>query len=259
MSAEPVPAGARPPTHTLFDSATTYRITPAESAAPPPPVQAVLFDFVNTLFQMIEAPDWLRLVAADTGRPGALDDPARAAAVVADLATAYQRPDVLAAQVGRDRSMTAHRDAMLAWFAAVPFLHGHEAAAHARMIDAGSWRPYPDTAPVLRALRERGIRAGVVSDIAWDIRVFADRHGLDGLIDAWALSFEAGREKPDPELFRKACADLGTDPRATLMVGDNPARDGGAAAAGLRCYILPAEHRTGDRGLGPVLDLVGPR
>ncbi|MFI5908303.1 HAD family hydrolase [Dactylosporangium sp. NPDC051541] len=259
MSAEPVPTGARPSMHTLFDSATAYGIGGVESAAPPPPIQAVLFDFVNTLFQMIEVADWLRLVAADTGRPGALDDPAAAEAVVADLATAYQRPDVLAAQVGRDRSMTAHRDAMIAWFAAVPFLRGHEPAAHARMIDAGSWRPYPDTAPVLRTLRERGLRVGVVSDIAWDIRVFADRHGLGGLIDAWALSFEAGREKPDPELFRKACAGLGADPRATLMVGDNPARDGGAAAAGLRCYILPAEHRTGERGLRAVLDLIGPR
>ena len=40
------------------------------------------------------------------------------------------------------------------------------------------------------------------------------------------------------------------------MVGDNPARDGGATACGLRAYILPAEQRTGDRGLAEVLRLV---
>ncbi|SFF27642.1 HAD family hydrolase [Streptomyces mirabilis] len=67
------------------------------------------------------------------------------------------------------------------------------------------------------------------------------------------ISYEQGREKPDPQLFLKACADPGADPRATLMVGDNPIRDGGAAACGLRAYILPAEHRTGERGLTDVL------
>lgn len=40
------------------------------------------------------------------------------------------------------------------------------------------------------------------------------------------------------------------------MVGDNPVRGGGAAACGLRTYILPAENRTGERGLADVLRLV---
>ncbi|MFC4044685.1 HAD family hydrolase [Dactylosporangium siamense] len=241
---------------TLFDTPSAYACDPASSADPVPPVQAVLFDFANTIFHMIDVAVWLRRIAADTGRTDELDDPAALAAVEADLAAAYQLPEVLAVQVGRDLTADRHRDAMLAWFAAVPFLRGHEAAAQARVVHADSWVPYQDTGAVLRGLRERGVRVGVVSDIGWDIRVHVDRAGLGDLVDTYALSFEAGREKPDPELFRKACADLGADPRATLMVGDNPVRDGGASAAGLRCYILPAEHRTGDRGLAPVLDLV---
>ncbi|MET7425047.1 HAD family hydrolase [Dactylosporangium sp. NPDC005555] len=241
---------------TLFDTPSTYTLDAASSAGPVPPVQAVLFDFANTIFHMIDASRWLQLIAADTGRAGELDDPAALAAVLADLTTAYQLPDVLAVQTGRDLSADRHRDAMLAWFAAVPFLRGHEPAAHARMIHTESWVPYQDTEAVLQGLQARGVRVGVVSDIAWDIRAHVRHFGLADLIDTYALSYEAGREKPDPELFRKACADLGADPRATLMVGDNPVRDGGASAAGLRCYILPAEHRTGDRGLAPVLDLV---
>lgn len=244
------------PVRTLFDTPSTYELDPAGAAGPVPPVRAVLFDFVNTLFRMIDADRWLRHVAADTGRAEALDDPAAAAAVLADLTTAYQRPEVVAVQAGRDLSADRHRAAMLAWFEAVPFLRGHGPAAHARLLHADSWEPYEDTGDVLRELRRRGVRVGVVSDIAWDIRRHVDHRGLGDLIDTYALSFEAGREKPDPELFRKACVDLGADPRATLMVGDNPVRDGGASAAGLRCYILPAEHRTGPRGLAPVLDLV---
>ncbi|GAA2632241.1 HAD-IA family hydrolase [Dactylosporangium fulvum] len=258
MTGAAVPAGSPPPIHTLFDTPTAYQVAAADSAAAPPPVRAVLFDFANTLFRMVDAAQWLRLVAADTGRAGALDDPADVDAALAGLVRAYQLPEVVAAQQGRDLSAERHRAAMIAWFGAVDFLRGHESAAHARMLDADSWIPYGDTEPVLRALRERGIRVGVVSDIAWDIRAHVEHRGLGGLVDAYALSFEVGREKPDPELFRKACADLGADPRATLMVGDNPARDGGASAAGLRCFILPAEHRTGERGLRQVLDLVGP-
>jgi FMN phosphatase YigB (HAD superfamily) len=95
-----------------------------------------------------------------------------------------------------------------------------------------------------------------VSDFAWDLRIHVAHRGLTDLIDGCVISYEIGREKPDLHLFLKACADLGADPRATLMVGDNPVRDGGAIACGLRAYIFPAEQRTGDRGLAEVLRLV---
>lgn len=100
------------------------------------------------------------------------------------------------------------------------------------------------------------MRIGIVSDFAWDLRIHLARHGLEDLFDACVISCEVCREKPDPYLFLKACADLGANPRATLVVGDNPVRDGGATACGLRAYILPAEQRTGDRGLAEVLRLV---
>jgi FMN phosphatase YigB (HAD superfamily) len=57
-------------------------------------------------------------------------------------------------------------------------------------------------------------------------------------------------------VFRDACAGLGVEPAATLMVGDNPLTDGGAAAAGLVVLLLPAPRATGRRGLRHVLSLV---
>jgi phosphoglycolate phosphatase-like HAD superfamily hydrolase len=116
--------------------------------------------------------------------------------------------------------------------------------------------PIPISEPTPRALRDAGLRVGIVSDSAWDLRVHLDHYGLSNLIDACVISYELGREKPDPQLFLKACADLGADPRADLMVGDNAIRDGGATTCGLRAYILPAEHRTGDRGLAEILRLI---
>ena len=240
----------------LFDTPTFNFPPEPELAAPVPPIEAVLFDFANTIFHVLEMPEWLHRVAIDVGRPGAFDDPATISVVCAELAEAYQLPEVQAAQVGRDTDQPAHRRGMYAWWSKVDFLKGIEAPAYERMIADDSWVPYPDTGPVLQALHERGVPVGVVSDIAWDIRRHVAAAGLEDLIGTFALSFEVGREKPDPQLFLKACADLGCDPRRTLMVGDNPARDGGAAATGLRAFILAGEHRTGERGLHQVLSLV---
>lgn len=236
----------------LFDLPAAYEPSSAQRAAPVPTLEAVLFDFSNTLFHMIGIDEWLRRVAADTGR--GLDDPA---AVVADLDRAAADPDVVAAQVGRDLSPARHRAAMRAWFSRVGFLADVEDAAWARVVAGDSWVPYADTPAVLDALAAFGVPVGVVSDIGWDIRAHATAAGLAHRVGTWVLSCEAGREKPAPELFTRACADLGADPRATLMVGDNPVRDGGAVTAGLRAFVLPREQRTGERGLGAVTALLG--
>ena len=242
--------------HTLFETPSVYHPSDVEMAAPVPPVEAVLFDFSNTIFQMIDLETWLRRVGAACDRLAALDEPGAVAEICDQLRAAFRLPSVLALQEGRDLSPEQHHRAMRGWWERVDFLRGAEEAAYRELTAPDAWIPYPDTEPVLRALRERGLRVAVVSDFAWDLRTHLAHHGLDALIDTCVISYEQGREKPDPQLFLKACADLGTDPRATLMVGDNPVRDGGAAACGLRTYILPAEHRTGERGLADVLRLV---
>ncbi|MEU0245631.1 HAD-IA family hydrolase [Streptomyces sp. NPDC006235] len=241
---------------TLFKTPSAYRPTDAEMAAPVPPVEAVLFDFSNTIFQMIDLETWLRRVGAASGRLARLDEPGVLAETSQQLHTAFRLPAVVALQEGRDLSSERHRRAMRGWWERVDFLRGVEDTAYRELIAADAWIPYPDTEAVLRALRDRGLRIGIVSDFAWDLRTHLAYHGLGTLIDTCVISYEHAREKPDPQLFLKACADLGADPRATLMVGDNPVRDGGATACGLRTYILPAEHRTGDRGLTDVLRLV---
>jgi HAD superfamily hydrolase (TIGR01509 family) len=241
---------------TLFETPSAYRPSDAEMAAPVPAVEAVLLDFSNTLFQMIDLETWLRRVGSATGRLAALEKPGAVAEISDRLRAAFRLPSIAALQEGRDLSSDRHRRAMWGWWQQVDFLHGVQEEAYRELTAPDAWVPYPDTEPVLRALRDRGLRIAVVSDFAWDLRTHLAHHGLDALIDTCVISYEQGREKPDPQLFLKACADLGADPRATLMVGDNPVRDGGAAVCGLRTYILPAEHRTGERGLTDVLRLV---
>lgn len=237
----------------LFDLASAYEPSVDERRGPVPAVRAVLFDFSNTLFQMIDVRTWLTRVAVTTGRGLDVDS------ALAEVASAGAQPDVIEAQRGRDLSDRAHREAMRAWFSQVPALAGIEDAAVDVLRAPDSWVPYPDAAEVLSELAARGVPVGVVSDIGWDIRAHAAHAGIAELIGSWTLSCELGTEKPDPALFRAACASLGADPRATLMVGDTPARDGGAVAVGCRAFLLPTEHRLGERGLRAVLDLVGAR
>jgi HAD superfamily hydrolase (TIGR01509 family) len=225
-----------------------------DPAAPLLPIEAVLFDFSCTLFRPVDVVTLLTREYTERGLPV---DPAALAALDAALGTAWQSADVQAAQPGRDTSPEAHRAAYLAWLRAVPELRDHADALYDRMMLPESFVPYPDTEPVLRELAARGVPVAIVSDVAWHWRPHVEAHGLGDLVRHYVLSYEYGTEKPDPKLFRAACEALGVDPRATLMIGDNPARDGGAVLAGLRAYVLPAEPRTGERGLSVVLRLLG--
>lgn len=222
--------------------------------AEPQPVKAVLFDFSNTLFHVIDDADWITTVARAEGADLADD---RVDELVAELEAAWSHPEVMRAQDGRDLSPQAHRRAGLAWIGAVAELSGLADPMYDYMRSPACWVPYDDTRPTLEALRSRGLPVGVVSDIAWDIRETFAHRGLGDLVDAFALSHELGATKPDAAVFGHACEALGVDPQQVLMVGDTPGSDGGAAALGMRALILPA---TGSmarrRGLDAVLRLV---
>ena len=121
---------------------------------------------------------------------------------------------------------------------------------HAELLESyfRCWEPHtytdPDVAPLLRALRERGIRVGVLSNTMWPRtlheRVFARDNVLD-LIDGSVYSSEIPWTKPHPEAFRAAMAAVGvTDPAACVFVGDRPYDDiFGAKSLGMRTALIP--------------------
>ncbi|WP_254665964.1 HAD family hydrolase [Streptomyces sp. WMMB 322] len=164
---------------------------------------------------------------------------------------------MIEAQRGRDVSSQAHRHAFTTWYASAPALAPYADVLYEQMQDPEHWRPYADAAAVLARLTQSGIPLGVVSDVGWDLRATFARHGLADHFTSWVHSYEHDTEKPDPRLFQIACGELDTAPGETLMVGDHPAKDGGASAAGLRAYVLPAGASPGsERGLGAVLRLL---
>lgn len=226
---------------------------------------AVLFDFSGTLFRIEPTDDWLRAVLHDAGVT--LPEPELTAHARALEEAGAQPGGVPPARLPerlagvwevRDSSAEAHRAAYTAVSrqVALPVPDVHD-ALYVRHMTPAAWAPYPDAAEVLGALRERGVRIGVVSNIGWDLRPVFRAHGLDPLIDAYVLSYEYGIQKPDAKLFRIACDAVGAEPGETVMVGDDRRADGGAAALGCRVHFvdhLPVGERPS--GLRPVLELV---
>jgi putative hydrolase of the HAD superfamily len=113
----------------------------------------------------------------------------------------------------------------------------------------------PDAPPLLAALRERGIKVGVLSNTLWPRvehdRVFR-RDGVFDLIDAAVYTSEIRWTKPHPEAFRAALDAIGaTDPARVVFVGDRLFDDiHGARSVGMRTVFVPhstiPEHQRGE-------------
>ncbi|HKN63439.1 MAG TPA: HAD family hydrolase [Gaiellaceae bacterium] len=96
---------------------------------------------------------------------------------------------------------------------------------------------YDDVPDTLAALRSAGLRIGLVSNSARDVREFARHHGLD--VDAGISSFHHGRTKPHESIFRAVLELLGAEPAEAVMVGDTIADDiEGALALGMPAILL---------------------
>lgn len=118
--------------------------------------------------------------------------------------------------------------------------------AAVRHLDA--WTPHlrhdPDARPTLQALRDRGLRIGLLSNTHWPRSFherFLERDGLAALIDARLYTSEMPFQKPHPSAFEAALDALAVDdPAAAVFVGDRPWDDvSGARAIGMRTVLRP--------------------
>ena len=223
----------------------------------------MLFDFHGTLAQVEDPVAWVQAAAAQCGHDL---DRGRATVLADRLVTAGRAGGPLPRRVpphlaehwaDRDLYEHCHRAAYTGLAETVDTgVAGLADALYERLLDPRGWLPYADTASTLRTLHDAGIKVAVVSNIGFDIRPHFAAWGMAGLVDAYALSFEVGRTKPDPSIFLRACGMLGADPERTLMVGDTPA-DAGAVAAGCAALVLPAAEPGRPNGLGATLALAG--
>lgn len=208
-----------------------------DEAAPGPtdaPIRAVLFDFGHTLFNHAPGPEVVRVEAAELGRALSAEE---ARAIWERVDAAAQTDEEKARGRDLDDRVWAERWKVLYGLAddTVP---GLGAALDRSWHDPADWIPYADTEEALAALAAAGVPIGVISNTGWDVRAVFRHWGLDRYVGSYTLSYEAGAVKPEPEIFRRACDDLGVDPAETLMVGDDEVADAGAVAAGLASAVL---------------------
>ncbi len=197
--------------------------------------RAVLFDFSGTVFRLEQDETWLADLTDHEGEN--LDLEAQTELMRRMTAPVGQVVDLdeehLHAWHHRDRDPVLHRKVYLEVLKQSGVPHADQAVAlYTRLIDPTQWTPYPDTEAVLKGVAGKGVKVGVLSNIAFDIRPAFSRRGWDAFVDEFILSFEVGAVKPEPEIFQAAIERLGVDPAETLMVGDSEEADGAAREIG---------------------------
>jgi len=89
----------------------------------------------------------------------------------------------------------------------------------------------PGTASLLAFLKRRGIKLGLVSNLAAPFKTPVTTLGLAQAFDTVAYSCDEGLAKPHADIYRRALDRLGVEPARALFVGDNLLNDVQAPSA----------------------------
>ncbi|OLZ11619.1 HAD family hydrolase [Sulfobacillus thermosulfidooxidans] len=98
----------------------------------------------------------------------------------------------------------------------------------------------PEMEDTLRALKQRGLKLAVVTNgQAAGQNQKIDTLGIRPYLDAISISGEVGVKKPEPEIFHHALSILRVAPQDAVFVGDNPVMDiYGATRTGMQAIWL---------------------
>jgi putative hydrolase of the HAD superfamily len=203
-------------------------------------IEAVIFDWGGTLSEYadIDMADMWRLAARHLS-PEHEDDLCKRLVAVEEAAWR---------QVETDQRSFALSELLVAASKELGLDVAEAVLEEAALHHLDSWTPHirhdPDAAPTLRALRQSGLRIGLLSNTHWPRSFhehFLERDGLADLIDARCYTSEMPLTKPHRDAFVYAMDAVGVaDPAAVVFVGDRPHDDiWGAKQLGMRAVLRP--------------------
>lgn len=102
--------------------------------------------------------------------------------------------------------------------------------------------PVPHAAEVLRGVRARDLRVGVLSNTFPSIDRTLRRTGLADLVDVPLATCTLGVHKPDPRAFTLAAEALGLPPAAILFLDDLPENVDAARRVGMAAERVNVHH-----------------
>jgi putative hydrolase of the HAD superfamily len=114
---------------------------------------------------------------------------------------------------------------------------------------------YPEALPTLAALRQRGLKLGLISNCSADAGATVARIGLAGCFDAIVLSCDVGLMKPDPAIYEHTCRALGVTPAESMFVADGAFGELDASKAlGMLTVKVEQPNQSGDYGTSTSFD-----
>lgn len=204
---------------------------------------AVVFDFYGTLTPVSSSEAWASNAARLATVMGA--SPAALLQIMED-----SFPERISGELGDVRQTMAAVAERLGVRLSQEQLD--KAAQTRRAVQESMFELRPEALGVIGQLRSAGFRIGLISDCTSELPDAWSRLPLAAVVDAPVFSCVEGTRKPDPRLFRKAAADLGTRPARCVYVGDGGGRElTGASRVGMRAVLLAGpdwhEHRDHNR------------
>jgi HAD superfamily hydrolase (TIGR01509 family) len=196
-------------------------------------LDAVTVDGFGTLVGLVDPVPELDRALRERG----VERPGEVVRAAFEAEVAYYRPHAVS---GRDAvSLTALRLECTGVFLEAAGAGLDPASFVDSFIGAIAFTPEPGALETVASLRARGLGLAVVSN--WDVGLaeHLERIGAASFFTTIVTSAEAGAAKPDPAVFRLALERIGVEPARALHVGDEPADEHGALAAGMRFAHAP--------------------
>ena len=208
-------------------------------------IRAVIFDLYDTLIYLTNT------VVQQTRHELAMR-----AGVDPDAWAPLWRANVVDRMLGRLGSLEDEIRTMLRQLGTDP---SPELVAELAELEIDGWARavnfYPETRPVLSALRQRGLKLGLISNCSADAGATVARTGLAASFDSVVLSCEVGLAKPDPAIYQHACQTLGVIPSESMFVADGAFGELDAARAlGMRAVKVEQANQSGEYGTSTSFD-----